>query len=111
MIRALALLLILTFATGTVVHAAQASDMAVKMSIAGAADGAMPDCDGCGGDDGDAGKLVCSPACVAPAIAILGSDTVILGKAASGPVTSSAGRVSGYPSLVDPYPPRSNVLI
>lgn len=111
MIRALAILLILTFAAGTVVHAAQASDMAVKMSIAEATDGAMPDCDGCGGDDEDTGNLFCSPACVAPAVAILGGDAIIVGQAAAVAVVSSQGQVAGRPALVDPHPPRSNVLI
>lgn len=111
MFRAFALILILTFAAGTVTHATQAADMAVKMSTAAMADGAMPDCDGCGDDDGDAGKLACSPACTAPAVAILGSDADVLEKSVSGPATSSAEQVAGRPALVDPYPPRRHVLI
>src|SRR3546814_3253416 len=83
MVRALALILVLTFATGAVAHAVQASGMAFEMAMT--ADGTMPGCNGCDGDDdGNNGavELTCSPACVAPAVAILGSDTVVVVKTA-----------------------------
>lgn len=112
MLRALALFLVLTFAAGTVAHAVRTSDMAVKMSTAATVDGAMPDCDGCGGnDDGETGKLVCPPTCATPAVAILGCDTYVLETATSGPIASSAGQVASHPALVDPYPPRRHILI
>src|SRR3546814_3969311 len=49
MVRALALVLVLTFATGAVAHAVQASGMAFEMAMT--ADGTMPGCNGCDGDD------------------------------------------------------------
>ena len=104
MFRALALILILTFAAGTVAHAVQASDMATEMAMT--ADGGMPGCDGCGGgnDDDPAGKLTCMQVCIAPAMAILGSDIVVVAKstghlilpAAIACVTGS-GRLSASP--------------
>lgn len=112
MLRALTLFLILTFAAGTVAHAVQASDMAVGMAMT--ADGTMPDCNGCGGgDDGNdaPAKLTCSPACVAPAVAILGSDTVATVKIAGEAIPSVADESIGHPTFLDPYPPRSSVLI
>src|SRR3546814_16690120 len=78
MVRALALILVLTFATGAVAHAVQASGMAFEMAMP--ADGTMPGCNGCAGDaDGNNGavELTCSPACVAPAVALLGPGTVV----------------------------------
>jgi len=112
MLRALALILILTFAAGTVAQAVQASDMAVGMAMT--ADGTMPDCNGCGGgDDGDdaPAKPTCSPACVAPTVAVLGSDTVATVKIAGESIPLVADEGIGLPTLVDPYPPRPNVLI
>src|SRR3546814_989233 len=85
MFRALALILVLSFATGTVVHAVQASDMALEMAMT--ADGTMPGCDGCGDDDAVA-KLACAPACMAPAVAILGSDTEVVVELAGQPIRS-----------------------
>ncbi len=111
MFRTLSLILVLTFATGTVVHAVQVSDMAVGMAMT--EDGAMPGCDGCGGgndDNGAAAKLNCSPACVAPAVAILVSDTVVAVKIAGESMPPVADESTGLPTLIDPYPPRSSVL-
>ena len=112
MFRALALILVLTFATGTVAHAVQASDMAFEMAMT--ADGTMSGCNGCDGDDdgnNGAAKLTCSPACVAPAVAILGSDTVVVVKTAGDSIALLADESTGLPALIDPYPPKSSVLI
>jgi|SRR3546814_734016 len=108
MFRALALILVLSFATGTVVHAVQASDMALEMAMT--ADGTMPGCDGCGDDDAVA-KLACAPACMAPAVAILGSDTEVVVELAGQPIPPAASERSGQPTLIDPYPPKSSILI
>lgn len=111
MLRSLALILVLTFAAGTVAHAVQTSDMAVEMAMT--ADGAMPGCDGCGegNDEGPAGKLTCMQVCVAPAVAILSSDmnsvVTAVGRLTQPPASHSAGRTT----LLDPYPPKSHVLI
>lgn len=111
MLRALALILVLTFAAGTVANAVQASDMAIGMATT--ANGAMPGCDGCGGDDDDdaTGKLACAPACVTPAVAILGSDTPVIVTFAGQSIPPSASDGSGRSTPIDPYPPRSSVLI
>jgi hypothetical protein len=111
MFRALALILVLTFAAGTVAHAAQASDMALEMAMT--ADGTMPGCDGCGGDGDDdaAAKLTCAPACVTAAVTILGSDTEVVVELAGQSIPPAASERSGQPTVIDPYPPRPSVLI
>ena len=112
MFRALALILVLTFATGTVAHAVQASDMAFEMAMT--ADGTISGCNGCDGDDdgnNGAANLTCSPACVAPAVVILGSDTVVVVKTAGDSIAPLADESTGLPALIDPYPPKSSVLI
>ena len=111
MFRTVILILVLTFAAGTVVHTAQAPSMAVAMQAAAMAGGAMPDCDGCGGKDEGADAMTCSPACVAPAIAVLGFDTHVLAEIALRPVIPPAQQIAGHPALVDPHPPRRHVLI
>lgn len=109
MFRALVLILVMTFAAGTAADAVRAADMAVEM--APSADGAMPGCDGCGEGDGPAGKLACAPACMAPAVAILGSDETVVSTRPGQSVPMAARASTGRPAVVDPYPPRSNVLI
>lgn len=110
MLRAFALALVLTFAAGTVAHAVQASDMAVEMAMT--ADGGMPGCDGCGGgnDDDPAGKPTCMQVCIAPAVAILGSDIMVVAMSTGRLIPSVASESVGRTTLVDPYPPRSRVL-
>ncbi|MEQ8694146.1 MAG: hypothetical protein RIC85_02320 [Gammaproteobacteria bacterium] len=108
MSRALALILVLTFATGAVAHAVQASDMALEMAMT--ADGTMPGCDGCGDHDA-AAKLACAPACVAPVVAILGSDVEVVVELTGQSIPPAASERRGRPTLIDPYPPRSSVLI
>lgn len=106
--RALALILVLTFATGTLANAIQATEMAVEMALK--MDSAEPNCDGCDDDDAS-GKLTCAPACVAPAAAIVGSDAMAAITAAGQAAPSPAPASTGRSQPIDPYPPRSIVLI
>src|SRR3546814_6124467 len=112
MVRALSLVIVLTFATGAIAHSVQASSMAFERAVT--ADCTMPGCNGCDrDDDGNNGavELTCSPACVAPAVAILGSDTVFVVKTAGYSIALLADESTGLPALIDPYPPKSSVLI
>src|SRR3546814_18329424 len=108
MFRALVLILVLTFAAGTVAHAVQASDMAVEMTMT--ADGAMPGCDGCGGsDDNDTpGKVGCSMTCVTPLVALLdadGASTVEAGSVAAGLPDRHPARCLTHVQPSPPHPP------
>src|SRR3546814_16223870 len=111
MVRALALILVLTFATGAVAHAVQASGMAFEMAMT--ADGTMPGCTGCDGDDdghNGAGALTWSPACVAPAAAILGSATGVGVTTAGEWIPLVGHQRSGLPARIAPTPPQPRIL-
>jgi hypothetical protein len=107
MIRALAFIVILFFAASTVAHAVQASSMSAEMVMT--ADGAMPGCDECNDDDA-ASKLACMQVCVAPAVAILGSDTPVVVNGSGYLIPLAASESDSRVTFADPYPPRSRVL-
>lgn len=106
-VRILAVALLAIFAAGTVVHAAGAATMAIKMALA--ADGAMsmPDCAGCDAD-GDGDGPACNLVCTAPFVADLRPETT-----ENVPAAVSTAEPTGIYDFVgrsgppDPYPPRT----
>jgi hypothetical protein len=106
--RILAIVFLAAFAAGTAAHAAAATDMSLKMSMATMDDGGMADCRDCPGDDGQASE--CDQFCMTTLSAICPPATAELPHVAplvpSLPAEPSDGR-TGPP---DPYPPRSTFL-
>lgn len=105
--RILAVVFLAAFAAGTAAHAAAATDMSLKMSMATMNDG-MADCHDCPGDDGQASA--CDQFCVTTLSAICPPATEelphVAALASSLPAEPSDGR-TGPP---DPYPPRTIFL-
>jgi len=109
LVRTLVIVLLTVFAVGTVVHAASATSMAVKMALADTDGGNMGDCPDCSGDK-DA-VPVCDQVCVTPFVAMpVGSALALPAFTYSFAITSLGDSVSlsGPP---DPYPPRTDILI
>ena len=106
--RILAVVFLAAFAAGTAAHAAAATDMSLKMSMATMDDGGMADCQDCPGDGGQASA--CDQFCVTTLSAICPPATAELPHVAalvsSPPAEPSDGR-TGPP---DPYPPRTTFL-
>lgn len=101
--------LLAVFVAGTVVHAASATSMALKMSLADTSGGNVEDCPSCSGDEGTV--PVCDQVCVTPFVA------VPVGAALTLPLFSyihanlplcDPTSLCGPP---DPSPPRTNILI
>lgn len=109
LVRILVIALLAAFAAGTVAHAASATSMALKMSLADTNGGNVEDCAGCIGDEG--AVPVCDQVCVTPLVAVpLGTPLALplfAYEFATAPLSDSAS-LSGPP---DPYPPRTNILI
>lgn len=112
--RILTPLLGLVFAASMSLSAAQATEMAVKMSMATAMstlahDGKCPDCDH---GSGDAKRMDCRlTVCGVPAIATLASAFVMIDRTDRRqlPVPAQSSLV-GWAHPPDPYPPRSCTL-
>lgn len=107
-VRILMIVILAAFAAGTVVHAASAAVMTVKMALAdsGSMDGA--DCDGCSGDD--EGAPSCDGICVAPLLAMANPGAALhvdIDAQTRGAAMHDAVGRTGPP---DPSPPRSIVL-
>ena len=99
---------ILAFAAGSVVHAADMSGMNVDM--AAMTDGMAPDCNGCGGDDGNGTvEKACPDVCVTPVIAILPAATAIAARDSDDPGFHAAELVNGPSGPPDPYPPKPSL--
>ena len=107
--RILVIVLLAAFAVGTVAHAASATSMALKMSLADTNGGNMEDCPGCSGDEGTV--PVCDQVCVTPFVAVPAGAALTLPlfpyHHVDLPLRDSTS-LSGPP---DPYPPRTNILI
>jgi hypothetical protein len=105
--RILAVVFLAAFAAGTAAHAAAATDMSLKMSMAPMHDG-MADCQDCPGDDGQASA--CDQFCVTTLTAICPPAAAelphVAGLGSSPPAEPSDGR-TGPP---EPYPPRTTFL-
>lgn len=105
--RILAVVFLAAFAAGTAAHAAAATDMSLKMSMSGM-DGAMPDCQGCPGDDGQASA--CDQFCVTTLAAICPPATAELPHVAALVFSLPAEPSDGRTGPPDPYPPRTTFL-
>ena len=107
-VRMVLVVLLAVFAVGTVVHAANATIMSVKMASAAA--GGMQDggCDECPSGDGKAS--VCAGMCVQPLWATAANGETlssIIKGVFSGVYSSPIETRAGPP---DPYPPRFLIL-
>jgi hypothetical protein len=103
--RLLLIGVILAFAAGSVVHAADMSGMNANM--AAMTDGMAPDCNGCGGE-GDNGSVekACPDVCVTPAVAVLPAATTIAARDSGDAGFHVAGLIVGPSGPPDPYPPK-----
>jgi len=105
-----ALMLGFVVALGMSASAIQATDMAVKMTLAshiGAMDN--PACDGCG--DGQGMKATsCGVVCVAPVVAALPQAVTVMRVDARELPIPIQPRLVGWTSSPDPRPPRSTDL-
>ncbi|MGE0651872.1 MAG: hypothetical protein AB7P12_08995 [Alphaproteobacteria bacterium] len=106
LVRPLLVIIVLAFAVGSVVHGVEASAMSVKMSAASG--GMAPGCDGCGGENGDKGKVerACSSLCVTPAIAVLPTIIPIAVRVSETIGLHVAELIVGQSGPPDPHPPR-----
>jgi hypothetical protein len=103
--RLLLIGVILAFAAGSVVHAADMSGMSASM--AAMTDGMAPDCDGCGGEDGSGTvEKACPDVCVTPAVAVLPAATTIAARDSDDAGFHVAGLIVGPTGPPDPYPPK-----
>ncbi|RCK45986.1 hypothetical protein TH25_17325 [Thalassospira profundimaris] len=109
LVRILVIVLLAAFAAGTVAHAASATSMTVKMSLADMNDGNVEDCPSCSGDQGTVPVCdqVCVPSLVAAPVGTALALPLFAYDFAAAPMGDSAS-LSGPP---DPYPPRTNILI
>lgn len=98
---------------GMGLSAVQATDMAVKMAMTSdmGASG-HGDCGSCGDNsDADGKAMVCPPACVAPAIAVLPqASPVTIMPIVTALLLPRDALLSGSASAPDPYPPRPSDL-
>jgi uncharacterized membrane protein len=106
--RMVAIVLSLALVAGAVLHAAQATSMAMEMSVAAHSDGTMPGCDGCPG--GADGGMACAKACVTPAAAVLPTGLPVVGTPVKTFEAAHVQALVGHLRPPDPYPPRTTVL-
>jgi len=107
-VRILTILILAVFAAGSVVHAANAASMNIKMALA-AIDGAnMGDCQDC--PDGGDNIQPCDNVCVFPILAVVPSGQFDLPGAETAPESLVHHSVAGRTGPPDPYPPRSIML-
>jgi hypothetical protein len=112
LVRLLACALLAAFAAGSVVQAASATTMALKMAFAGSGAmdmaGDMAGCEGCGsGDNAGDGGLACQAACLAPLAAILSQETALAPLPGASPASSAVDDVVGRTAPPEPHPPRT----
>jgi hypothetical protein len=104
--RIVALILLMIFVAGTVVHEANATS---TMSVVAMADGDMGNCDGCPlGDDGKAS--LCTQLCLAPFAAIPAAAGLQLLVMAFDIAAPPAEELVGRTGTPDPPPPRTIIL-
>lgn len=104
--RRIALFLALTMVVAGAAQIVQASDMAVKMSVAASA-GDMPmtgGCSGCSDDDGT--SMACVAICGSAMAAILPTAPFVAPVALVPPTAAFGITVAGHHGPPDPYPPR-----
>lgn len=107
-VRIFIIMMLAAFATGTVVHAANAATMSAKMTLA-VIDGAdMGDCQDC--SDGNDDMPQCDNVCVSPVLAVAPSGQPSLSAAETTPENLVLQSVIGRTGPPDPYPPRSIIL-
>ena len=108
--RQIALFLALTMVVAGAAQVVQASDMAVKMSVATSASD-MPmtgGCSGCSDDDGT--PMACFAICGSTMAAILPSAPFVASVASVSPTAPFVTTVAGHHGPPDPYPPRPTSL-
>lgn len=106
--RILAAVLLAVFAAGTGAHAAAATDMSLKMSMASMDDCGMSDCQDCPGDETQGSA--CDQVCVTTLAAICppaAAELPHVGGVVSSPFAKPSDGRTGPP---DPYPPRTTFL-
>ena len=103
--RILAFVFLTAFAAGSAAHAAAATDMSLKMSMAAMDDGGMADCQDCPGND--AQTSACDQFCVTTLVAIFTPAGTDLPDIADVVAIRTLGAPGGYAGPPDPYPPRS----
>jgi hypothetical protein len=97
--RLLAFVLVAAFAAATVAPVADATAMAVQMSLA--------DEGGCGGCPGDDGKLPsCDQACVGSLLALPAVSLTVAPAAAADVAAAPADFFAGWAGPPDPSPPK-----
>lgn len=109
LVRTLVIVLLAVFAVGTVVHAASATSMAVKMALADTNGGNMGDCPDCSGDEGRV--PLCDQVCVTPFVAMPVGTAPALPVFAYNFAITSLGDSASLSGPPDPYPPRIDILI
>jgi hypothetical protein len=105
LVRILVVVFLAAFAAGSAAHAAAATDMSLKMSMAAMDDGGMADCQDCPGDDAQAS--VCDQFCVTTLVAICTPTGADLPNVTDGVAIRTAGSPGSHAGPPDPYPPRS----
>lgn len=102
--RILAFVFLVAFAAGSTAHAAAATDMSLKMSMAAMDDGGMADCQDCPGDDAQASA--CDQFCVTTLTAICTPTGTDLPAVTDVVAIRTPGAPGGHAGPPDPYPPR-----
>ena len=106
--RILAVVLLVGFAAGTIVHDASATSMSLAMSHDTMAGGDMSDCDPCPADDGKAS--LCNQVCLAPFAAIPAAVGVELPLVAAEIAALPLKEIVGHIDRPEPSPPRTTIL-
>ncbi len=105
LVRILAVVFLAAFAAGSAAHAAAATDMSLKMSMATMDDGGMTDCQDCPGDDAQASS--CDQFCMTTLAAICPPASTDLPNIPNVVAIRTAVTPSDRAGPPDPYPPRS----
>lgn len=103
--RILAVVFLAVFAAGTAAHAAAATDMSLKMSMASMDAGGDMDCTGCPGDEGQA--AACDQFCVTTPAALCAPAGIGLPDGADVVAILLGSRPDGRTGPPEPYPPRT----
>ncbi|MEO4045297.1 hypothetical protein AAFN47_27200 [Hoeflea sp. CAU 1731] len=107
-VRIFMIAVFVAFAAGTMIHAANAATMSIKMTLV-ATDGAdMGDCKDCPGSKGDVQP--CDNACLSPILGVVPSGQPSLPRAETTTESLVLQSVAGRTGPPDPYPPRSIIL-
>ncbi|WP_099864916.1 hypothetical protein [Pararhizobium haloflavum] len=105
LVRLLAVVFLAVFVASTAAHAAAATDMSMKMSMAAANDGGLADCQDCPGDEAQAS--MCDQFCATTLVAICPPSAAEL-RHVAGIVSSPPAEPSdGHTGPPEPDPPRT----